>query len=636
MGTSRVIDLFEPGDPLGLYLARSPDAVSVVRAADLTYRFVNDAYCRLTGRAREELLGSPALLLGGEDLPRRAELAEGLANGGVAADVPFEIGAADGRRVPVLVTAQLVELGGEPHVVTVLRPRDPGAADEVPGVGRARFREVFENAVEGILQTTVDGTIVAANPAAARILGYGSPSELLRAVPNAARLYADPARRAELVERVLAEGAVSGLELEVRRRDGSTGWVAANARLLRGSDARPIGFEVLLTDATERKLAEQALREAEERYRTLVEQIPAVTYVGRVAPTDPPGYVPLYVSPQVLPLFGYTPEEWLTGEEVWARTLHPEDRDRVLAEVERTDRTGEPLSIEYRIVARDGRVVWIHDEAVLVRGADGRPAFWHGVMLDITRQREAEQRLRESLARLEALIEERGRLIQRIGEIQEQERSRLAADLHDDPIQKMTAVGLRIEALRRRTRDPVTAAALDDLAGTVRLTIARLRHLLFDLRPPALDRHGLAPAIRQHLDLLGDELAPEVRLVDELVREPPPGLRTTAFRIVQEALANVRRHAGARAVEIRLAERGGDLHLVVRDDGRGFEPAAVVEEPGHLGLRAMRERAEAAGGRVRIESGPGRGTTVEAWLPVAAEPCGAPGTVGTPPPSSGV
>jgi len=631
-----VSDLFEPGDPFGLYLARSPDAVSVVRVADLTFRFVNDAYCRLTGRAREELLGSPAVLLGvGDDVPRRAELAEGLASRGAAADVPFEVETPDGRRVSVLATSQLVELGGEPHVVTVLRRRDRAAAEEAPGVGRARFREVFENAVEGIVQTALDGTIVAANPAAAAMFGYASPSELLREVPNVSGLYADPARRPELVARLLAEGRATGLEFEIRRRDGSIGWASANARVLRDPQGEPIGFEALLTDATERKLAERALREAEERYRTLVEQIPAVTYVGRVDPTDPWGYIPVYVSPQVLPLFGYTQEEWLAGEEVWARTLHPEDRDRVLAEVERTDRTGDPLSIEYRIVARDGRVVWIHDEAVLVRGEDGRPAFWHGVMLDITRQRVAEQRLRESLAGLEALMEERRRLMQRLGEIQEEERSRLAADLHDDPIQKMTAVGLRIDALRRRTPDHATAAALDELAGTVRLTIARLRHLLFDLRPPALDRHGLGPAIRQHLDLLGDELAPEVRLVDGLVCEPPPGVRTTAFRIVQEALANVRRHAGARSVEIGLGERGGGLHVVVRDDGRGFDPSAP-EEPGHLGLRAMRERAELVGGRLRIESGPGRGTTVEVWLPFDAGVCDEPGTPEAAPPSLGV
>lgn len=240
---------------------------------------------------------------------------------------------------------------------------------------------------------------MAANAAAAGIFGYPSPSELLRDVPNVSRLWMDPARGGEVLARLSAEGRVTGLEVEVRRRDGSTGWVSANARVLRDPVGKPVGLEVLLTDATERKLAERALREAEERYRTLVEQIPAVTYVGRVAPTDPWGYVPVYVSPQVLPLFGYTQEDWLTGEEVWARTLHPEDRERVLAGVERTDRTGDPLSVEYRIVARDGRVVWIHDEAVLVRGEDGRPAFWHGVMLDITRQRVAEQRLRESLAR---------------------------------------------------------------------------------------------------------------------------------------------------------------------------------------------------------------------------------------------
>jgi signal transduction histidine kinase len=128
----------------------------------------------------------------------------------------------------------------------------------------------------------------------------------------------------------------------------------------------------------------------------------------------------------------------------------------------------------------------------------------------------------------------------------------------------------------------------------------------------------------------------EVRLQDGLVRELPPGIRTTAFRIVQEALANVRRHAGARSVEVALGERGGGLHVVVRDDGRGFDPSAP-EEPGHLGLRAMPERAELVGGRLRIESGPGRGTTVEVWLPLDAGVSDeAAGTPGVAPPSLGV
>jgi PAS domain S-box-containing protein len=150
-----------------------------------------------------------------------------------------------------------------------------------------------------------------------------------------------------------------------------------------------------------RERAERRQAEAERRYRTLVEQIPAVTYIH--APTSGNGLY--YVSPQIERVLGFTPEEWTADRESWFRTLHPDDHERVVAEDRRTDDTGEPFSIEYRQIAKDGRVVWTRDEAVLVRDDRGEPLFWQGVRFDISAQKHTEEQLREAEGRYRTLVE---------------------------------------------------------------------------------------------------------------------------------------------------------------------------------------------------------------------------------------
>jgi signal transduction histidine kinase len=145
-----------------------------------------------------------------------------------------------------------------------------------------------------------------------------------------------------------------------------------------------------------------------------------------------------------------------------------------------------------------------------------------------------------------------------------------------------------------------------------------MRALMFELRPPALDRGGLVPAVR---DLVAemDEAFPRCRLDDQLVSEPPEETRTVAYRIAAEALSNIQRHSHATEVQVGFAERDGGLHLRIRDNGVGIPAQTLTEgRPGHLGLTSIRERAEAAGGWSGIEPGPSGGTVVEAWLPVAA------------------
>jgi signal transduction histidine kinase len=235
------------------------------------------------------------------------------------------------------------------------------------------------------------------------------------------------------------------------------------------------------------------------------------------------------------------------------------------------------------------------------------------------RQNRAERAERELFSSLETLRRTdaaRKRLLTSLSHAQEKERGRIAADIHDDSIQAITAVGMRLVMLKRLVSDPQHLSMLTELEGTVVTSIARLRHLLFELRPPVLDREGLAPALRMYLEEMSRDSGVAFQLSNGFDHEPPPEARTILYRIALEALSNVRKHAAAGSIDVILEEFEGGYLVRIRDDGAGFAMDPLTDaQPGHLGLAAMRERAELAGGWWRAASSPRTGTTVEFWLP---------------------
>ncbi|HEV8045439.1 MAG TPA: PAS domain-containing protein, partial [Rubrobacter sp.] len=202
------------------------------------------------------------------------------------------------------------------------------------------------------------------------------------------------------VQAGLAERRRFELRYSVRRKDGEVRHVEERGQGVYGEDGRVEAIEGVVYDVTERVRAEEALKDAEERYRILVERIPAVTFVDRVEGSEKP----LYVSPQIGEMLGYTPEEWMAGR-LWRERLHPEDRERILASDERFEADGERVDEEYRPLAKDGSVVWVREETVLVRGEEGEPLYVQGILTDVTEHKETEERVRASEAELRALFE---------------------------------------------------------------------------------------------------------------------------------------------------------------------------------------------------------------------------------------
>jgi signal transduction histidine kinase len=274
----------------------------------------------------------------------------------------------------------------------------------------------------------------------------------------------------------------------------------------------------------------------------------------------------------------------------------------------RPDAAAAPL----RVTLGDGGAArWWELRVSPIPDRRGGQAGWLLVLRDVTSQHLGMERLRR-------MDEQRRYLLRRLVSAQEEERRQVAGDIHDDLIQAMAAVSLHLQVLRLQLPDPRHRERLEQLEGAVGGSVQRLRELIFDLRPPVLDEVGLAAALEQYARHLADLGGFTVEVRDRLAEEPPPELRVIAYRIAQEALANVRRHAAARSVHVDLEQADGGMRFTVTDDGVGFEPDVVDAEPrpGHIGMTSMRERAAMAGGRTRVHSRPGRGTTVEVWLPL--------------------
>jgi PAS domain S-box-containing protein len=270
-----------------------------------------------------------------------------------------------------------------------------------------RYRTLVEQLPVAIYTDAVDdvSTALYISPQYELLTGYTPEQRLMDPELWVRMLHPDDR------ERVLTESARTNetgdafdMEYRVVRADGTTTWLHDHAVVVVGPDGRRVWHGVL-QDITAEKDAADQLREAEERYRQLVEEIPAVTYLDERDPDDPETWPTVYISPQVETVLGFTPDEWQADPSIWERIIHPDDRERVSAAEMRHYDLGEPLDNELRVFAKDGTMRWLHDQASIVRDADGRPHLSHGFLLDIGERKAAEQAMHDAERRYRLLIE---------------------------------------------------------------------------------------------------------------------------------------------------------------------------------------------------------------------------------------
>jgi PAS domain S-box-containing protein len=257
-------------------------------------------------------------------------------------------------------------------------------------------------------------------------------------------------------------------------------------------------------------------------------------------------------------------------------------------------------------------------ELMVTRVPDPGPPLFVGFLRDLSACKRVERELRESMDRLREADAERLRLLRRLVAAHEEERKHIASAIHDDPIQAVVALGMRVSALRRTVTDHDVRTSLEQIEEGVSDAVSRLRRLMFDLHPTTLEQEGLASTVETHLSQLDEEDAPSFVLKNELAEEPSLRVRLAMYRVIQEAIANARKHAHAHNVVVHLLREEDECVARILDDGGGFAIDQIESPAGHLGLSTMREQAEMAGGGITIESGAGMGTTVEARIP--AEP----------------
>jgi PAS domain S-box-containing protein len=382
-----------------------------------------------------------------------------------------------------------------------------------------------------------------------------------------------------------------------------------------GYIARPVGNRELLARvqallrlrAAEARvrLTTEALRQSEKKFRALAETIQDVFWIA-----TPEINKTIYVSPAYETLWGRSCESLYDSPRSFIDAIHPEDRDRVVDVLNQHRGQGTPWSVIYRIIRPDGSLRWIADRGFPIRDDRGNLYMNTGVATDITAQKKAEE---DNLQQNEQLRH----LTARLAEVQEIERQNLARELHDQVCQNLTTLSLILEAMKIKARqEPVEQllSRISRASDLVAHTAGIAKDMMEDLRPTVLDHYGLLGGLRWwaeqfsrrtgiNVAVQGKEAAPRLASPVELA----------LFRIAQEALTNVARHAGASRVVLTEEVDADTVRLAITDNGNGFDPHPLgqVKDRPRWGLMTMSERAAAVGARFSIDSQPGQGTRVE-------------------------
>lgn len=614
-------------DLFSRFVQESPDAVLITRLEDGCIVEVNEAFLRLTGYRRDQLVGRTTVDVGlWVDPDMRNRLIAQLEETRAATSLPFQLRTSSGEVKIFEASLQVIEFEGQTCAIAVDRDvTDRERAAEELRATHEMLRATIESTADGILVVDNSGQTLHAN---ARFAEMWQISEELLATKSDERLLAyvldqleDPDAFLSKVRELYRMDSESFDTLHFK--DGRA--FERYSRPLLGEEG-VAGRVWSFRDVTARRQTEEAVRSAEKKYRTLIEQIPAITYIDAF---DGPETT-LYISPQTEAILGYTQQDWFDDPNLLSKRIHPEDHDRWRAEVERCDQTGDAFRLEYRILARDGRVVWVHDESVLLRDESDRPLFWQGVMFDITERKDAEEKLEQAWQReMEAG--------QRLRALDEMKNTFLEAVSHElrTPLTAILGSALTLE----REDVEFGREEVRDLVRRMASNARKLNTLLSDLLD--LDRlaRGITEPKRQPTDVtalvrrvVGETEQSEERRV-ELDVEPVEAWVDAAKveRIVENLVVNAIRHTRAgTGVWVRVQQWRGGALIAVEDSGQGipesereaiFEPfrqlpSGQPHSPGvGIGLSLVARFAEIHGGRAWVEDRPGGGASFKVFLP---------------------
>jgi PAS domain S-box-containing protein len=602
------------------------------------YTFVSERAQELLGYRPKEWVADPEFWgehIHPDDRAATTERARTALASGRDYDVEYRFLAADGS---VVWIRDLV------HVVRA----DDGSPRWLRGlmvdVSQRKLAELRLQEAEGKYRTLVErlpaivyaengnaaiNTVSYISPQVERLLGYSAQDWMRDAELWTRVIHPDDRARVLMQnERALKSATPFVAEYRAVSKTGDTVWFRDEAVPLRDTHGDIVSWQGVMLDITSNKRAEEQLARAERRYKTLVEQAPVVTYIDAFADpnADEDQKSTLYISPQVEELLGYSPEEWTGEKRLWENILHPEDKEWVLSTNRRHGRTSKPYGLEYRLTAKDGGTVWVHDWAIVVRDDEGNPKYWQGVMVDITGEKRSEE--------LEQALEIERTSTSKLREMDEMKNTFLQAVSHDlrTPLAAILGMALTLE------RDDVHLGPEEakEMAGRIAANARKLDRLVNDLLD--LDRlgRGNVELDLQPTDvgaLIWREVADSGVITERHVHidsEPITVSVDEAMveRIIENLLANTVRHTPANSsvwVSVHRTEEGALIS--VEDDGPGVpeEGRAEIFEPFRrgpegvgsgvgVGLALVARFAELHGGRAWVEERKGGGASFRVLL----------------------
>ncbi len=417
-------------------------------------------------------------------------------------------------------------------------------------------------------------------------------------------------------------GEIFAYDAEKRflHKNGRPVWTHVTVSFIRRSDRSPQYFTAQIVDITERRMAEEALTRERRFADRIIDTQPNLIFVG-----DAGSQSFVFVNQRVTAILGYTPEELLSlGQAVVLSIAHPDDREMILDMLRRVKAAadGEIIEASYRLQHADGGWRWLTERAsVLSRNEDGTADLTIGAAEDVTVRRRMEEALKESEEILRRRNDELRDLTGRLLAAAEEERARIALELHDDLNQQLAILGLDLGRLERQARD--TPAEFGDRVQSLQDRVGKLsddvRGLAYRLHPSVLDYLGLEAALESECAQFSsrERMRADFTAVD-VPEDVPQDVALCLYRIAQEGLRNAARHASSPRATVALVGDSSGIRLRVKDYGRGFDPSLQSVHHG-LGIVGMQERARLVSGRLTVESRPGHGTVVEVWVPLSSE-----------------
>jgi PAS domain S-box-containing protein len=576
----------------------SPAPLIITRLVDGCFLNVNDSFLRTFGYEREEVIGKTVSDLDiYVDYEDRAQLISKMQKEGSLRGYESRARTKSGYLLDLLVFVEPVKLKGEQCILsTAYDITERKSIEEALRESEERYRELFENANDALYVHDLGGRYLSFNRAAERLSGYSREEILGKHFSNfVAPSYLRRVRE-NLCKKLDIEGETT-YEIDLVTKDRRRVPVEVNSRLI-FENGEPVGVQGAVRDITERKRADDAHHRLALIVDSSDDAIIGKTLDGTI----------ISWNSGAEKIYGYSAKE-IIGSHM--SVLIPSDRSDELPQILERLRRGESVE-HYETIRRrkDGKLIDVSLTMSPIRDGNKKPVGISTIARDITDAKQAEKAL-QTFSR-------------RLIEAQEAERQHIARELHDEIGQVLTAVRINLQSLRSPGQANSVSLALDDSLAIVDEALECVRELSLNLRPSVLDNLGLASALRWYVD----RYARRSGIVADLRNDIEDGqrlqmeLETACFRIVQEALTNVVRHAAATRVSVDLKRSNGNLELKIKDNGVGFDSDWLLKSAGSssaLGLRGMQERTVALNGRLEIDSKPKSGTEIRVSFPLKTE-----------------